>query len=164
MNIKELNEIISHIDLVQINAMLEQSGYRCASKNGTWEYDPISIANAEKIQNSNRYEDVFDDKIYIAEIYSKIKSYPNKEFIVITVKKVYRDKNNYESPIEMILYTNAPIDKIYEEEQSKIAQCVLCKKSYRMGELCEINNKLICDNCFKKDLQSLKSKGKSKLI
>ncbi len=163
MKLIELNQIISCMDLAQIGSILQQRGYRHASKNGVWEFDPIAIANADKVENSMRYEDFFNDKVYVADIFTDVKKYPNVEFIVVTVNKVYRESDSIEQSIEMSLYTNASVNKEYELCHSQIEKCAICKKEFTMNELCEINGKLICDSCFEKDLQSLKLKGKSKL-
>ncbi len=163
MNIVELNEIISQIDLPKIRVLLERRGYRLASKNGQWEFSPVAIANAKNVENSDRYEDVFDDKIYVADVHSDVKEYPDVEFIVVTVNQVCREKDNLEQPIEMLLFTNAPIDEEYERAQSSIAKCDICKKQFTMSELCEVNGKLVCGACFEEDLNRLIKQGKSKL-
>lgn len=163
MTIKELNSIVSSKNIERIDKSLVGLGYRLASKNGIWEFDPFAIANAKKVQNSERYEEVFDDKIYVGDIHSEVQGYEEYEFIVITVNKVYREQNNLEQPIVMGLYTNAPINEEYEREQNRISRCDVCKKQFPMADLCEINGKLVCDDCFEKDLQKLKTKGKSKL-
>ncbi len=164
MDIKELNNIIVCMDLPQIHRKLEQHGYRSASKSGVWEFDPIAIANAKQVKNSEQYEDVFDDKVYIGDIHTHVKAYPSIEFIVITVNKIYRDRNNLEIPIIMELYTNAPINEEYEREQSKIGKCAICKKNFTISELCKINGQLICDNCFGKKLRTSRINCVSKLI
>ncbi len=138
-------------------------GYRKASVDGIWEFNPVDIANADKVINSQRFEDVFDDKVYVGDIHTEVKEYPDVEFIVITVNRVYRNKDDLECPIEMVLFTDAPIDQEYEWAQSKITKCQKCKRQFPMSKLCEVNGKLICDDCFNEDLEKLKTTGQSKL-
>ncbi len=163
MTIEKLNEIVSLMDLAKIDKALTENGYRNASKNGKWEFDPISIANANNVQNSERYEDVFFDKVYVGDIHLEVKEYPDIDFIVITVNNVYRDRDNLETPGEMLLYTTAPINEEYERRMSQIGTCELCKKQFPMDELCEINGKLVCDDCFSEDLKRFRLGKKSKL-
>ncbi len=106
MKIETLNQIISCKNIKKIDELIKQNGYLHASKNGKWKFNPIDIANANKVENSERYEDIFDDKVYVGDIHTQVKRYPNIEFIVITVNKVYRDRNNFEFPIQMELYVN----------------------------------------------------------
>ncbi len=163
MTIKELNKIIEYKNLEKIHDALQHGGYRHASKGGVWEFDTVAIANAKAVENSEQFEDVFDDKIYVADLHTQVKEYPDVEFIVVTVKKVYRDKNNLEQAEQMELYTNASINEEYEREQAKICKCADCKREFSMRELCEVNGRLICDDCFDKDLKRLRTTGKSKL-
>ncbi len=163
MTVEELNKIIVNKDIDKIHQTLEESGYRHASKGGRWEFDPVAIANAKVVENSEQFEDVFDDKIYVADLHTQVKEYPDVGFIVVTVKKVYRDKNNLEQAERMELYTTAPINEEYEREQAKICKCADCKREFPMSELCEVNGRLICDDCFEKDLKRLRTTGKSKL-
>ncbi len=163
MKIEELNNIVSTMDIEKIKEALEKRGYRNASIDGTWEFDPIAIAKAKNVENSERYEDIWADKVFVGDIHTQVTEYPNVKFIVITVKNVYRNKNNLEVPFEMILYTDAPIDIAYEQEQNKLFACELCKKQFPKRELCEVNGKLICDDCFEEDLKRLMQTNKSKL-
>ncbi len=163
MTIEELNKIVESKNLEKITEVLQKCGYRHASKGGVWEFDPVAIAKAKAVENSEQFEDVFDDKIYVADLHAQVKEYPDVEFIVVTVKKVYRDKNNLEQAEQMELYTNAPINEEYEREQVKICKCAECKREFPMRELCEVNGRLICDDCFENDLKRLCTIGKSKL-
>ncbi len=164
MTIEQINKIIESKNLEKIHDALQCGGYRHASKSGVWEFDPVAIANAKVVENSGQFEDVFDDKIYVADLHAQVKEYPDLEFIVVTVKKVYRDKNNLEQAEQMELYTNAPINEEYEREQAKMCKCAECNREFPMSDLCEVNRRLICDNCFEKDLKKLHTTGKSKLI
>ncbi len=163
MTIEELNKIIESKNLEMIHDTLQHCGYRYASKGGVWEFDPVAIANAKAVENSEQFEDIFDNKIYVADLHTQVKEYPDLEFIVVTVKKVYHDKSNLEQAEQMELYTNAPINEEYEREQVKICKCAECKREFTMRELCEVNGRLICDDCFEKDLKRLRTTGKSKL-
>ncbi len=163
MTIEQLNKIIEQKDVVKIDKSLVGLGYRNATKSGKWEFDPVAIANAKRVENSERFEEVFDDKIYVGDIHSEVKEYPDTEFIVITVNKIYRERDNLEQPIIMELYTTAPINEEYEKEMAKPSKCAICKKQFPMAELCEVNGKLVCDDCFEKDIRRLMAKGKSKL-
>ncbi len=163
MTIERLNEVLAYKNLEKICKALEELGYRHASKNGKWEFSPIDVAKAGKVENADRHEDIFDDKTYVGDIHAHVEGQGDYEFIVITVNTIYRDKDNLEFPCEMFLYTNAPINEEYEREASKILQCSGCKKKFPVRELCEVNGKLLCDDCFEKDLRRLTEKGKSKL-
>ncbi len=163
MTIGQLNKIIKYKNSDKIHQELEKCGYRHASEGGRWEFDPFAIANAKAVENSEPFEDVFDDKIYVADLHAQVKEYPDVEFIIVTVKKVYRDKNNLEQAEQMELYTNAPINEEYEREQAKICKCMECKREFTIRELCEVNGRFICDDCFENDLKRLCTTGKSKL-
>ncbi len=164
MNIKDLNEILSCVNLSKIENLLLERGYRNASKNGVWEFDPVAIANASNVQDCEIFEDFFNDKIYTGNIVFDVKEYPEITFIVITISQTPGEKNQHSLPIEILLFTNATINNEYEREQSRILRCEICKRKFPTRELCEINGKLICDSCFEKDLKRVVNKGKSKLI
>ncbi len=161
MTIEQLNKIVSLTDLEKIQSAMEKEGYRNASKCGKWEFNTIAIANANDVGNGERYEDVFADRTYVGDIHTNVNEYPDTEFIVITVNKVYRDKG-IEVPCEMVLFTNAPINEEYEKEQAVICRCADCKRDFAKAQLTEINGRLICDDCFDRDLERLLSSGKSK--
>ncbi len=163
MNIEALNEIVKQMDLEKIQTDLEQLGYRHASKNGKWEFSPFDIAKAGEVENTERHEDVFADKVYVGDLHTQVEGQGEYEFIVVTVEEIHRHLNNREFPCEMLLFTNAPIDEEYEREQAKPARCQVCKKEYAQGELTKVNGRLVCKECFEQDLSRLISTGKSRL-
>ena len=163
MTIEELNKIVECKNLDKISKAIIECGYRNGNKYAEWEFDLIAIANAENVERGESFEEIFDDKIYVGEIYTQVKEYPDTKFILITVKKIYRDRDNFEFPLAMSLFTDAPINEDYEKEQSKIAKCEICKREFTFSELCEVNGKLVCDECVEKDLKNYARTGKSKL-
>ncbi len=161
MFLEELNKIVALMDLEKIQRALEDLGYRNASLNGVWEFDPVVIANAKKVEQTEHFEDVFDDKKFIGDLHTLVEGQDGYEFVVITVEKIYRNLDNKEFPCEMLLFTNAPINEECVKEQSQLCRCKDCKRTFTKGELVEVNGRLICDDCFQKDLDRfLKRKSK----
>ncbi len=163
MTIERLNQIVGSMDMKIIHDCLQNEGYRHASKGGRFEFDICEIADANEVESTKKYVDVFDDKIYVGEIYKDVSIYPNTKFVTVTVKQIHRYLNNLEFPLEIALFTNAPINEEYEKQMAQIETCKLCKKQFAMIDLCEINGKLVCDDCFLQDLERVKSGKKSKL-
>ncbi len=157
MTVKVLNGILANVSLPKMEAELMALGYRNASKNGKWEFNPIAIANADSVKNSRRYVDKTNGICYVADIHNRVKEHPNVEFIVVTVKEIYIFNGEIkEQPLEMFLYTDAPINEEYEREQARLSRCTICGIEFRNDELCEVNGKLLCDKCFEAELNKLK--------
>lgn len=152
MTIEQLNEIVSTMDLATIESKLKENGFRSASKNGNWEFHPFEIAKAFKVEGTERYEDTFDDKKYHGDIHTQVAAYEGLTFIVISVEKIHRNLDNMSFPVEMLLFTDAPINEEYERKQSEICCCVECKGKFAKGDMIELNEKLFCIECFQKEL------------
>lgn len=161
MTIEQLNEIVSSMDLATIENKLKECGFRTASKNGNWEFAPFEIAKAFNVEGTERYEDVFGDKKYHGDIHTQVSGYEGITFIVISVEKIHRDLDNMTFPIEMLLFTNAPINEEYERKQTEVCHCAECKESFVKGDMIELNGKFLCSDCFQKEL-SRAATGKPK--
>lgn len=157
MNIEQLNEIISTMDLDKIRAGVEQHGFRCASKNGKWEFDMKAVSSAESVEATELHEDTFDDRKYHGEIYTGVEEYPNNTFVVIVVKHIYKHIG-VEAYEQLICFTDAPVNEEYERKQNESAKCALCKKEFTAGELVDMVEKgkkhRLCNDCFKKKLKA----------
>lgn len=105
---KKLENILKLKNLKKIKEEIINLGYRCANKKDGFEYDVLEIIEQEKSYTTDTYEDVFDDHSYFAEVYENIKGYEAYTFIVVAQLAIYRDKNNFDFPEHIDLYTNAP--------------------------------------------------------
>ena len=153
LTIERLNEIISLMDLEKIKTEIEKAGYRCASKHGKFEFDLIEIIKNERTTATDDYEDTFDDYSYFAEVYDGIKGYEEYTFIAVTQLQIYRDRNNFEFPSHIDLYTNVPINEEYEKSMEKIKKCKDCGKKFKTYDIHSLNGKEYCKDCFHKNLQ-----------
>lgn len=157
LTIEQLNGIVSLMDADKINAALQQFGYRHASKNGRWEFNMFAVSQAEQFEGTETHEDVFGDREYCGNIYKGVKEYPGVTFAVVTIKRFHREKG-IKITEAFECFVDAPINEEYEAEQAKVCTCEGCGKSFTVGQLCKVNKKLLCDECF---LEELKNKRKS---
>ena len=108
---EKLEKILALKDLNGIKEEMLKLGYRHANKKDGFEFDVLDIIDQEKSYTTDNYEDVFDDHSYFAEVYENISGYEGYTFIVVAQLAIYRDKNNFDFPEHIDLYTNAPKEK-----------------------------------------------------
>ncbi len=161
---EELNTLVSGMDLAKIREGLEKCGYRHASQYGVWEFSPTVVWGAKCATETETFEDVFGDVAYSGEIYACVEGYEGIEFIVITVDKIYREKDNFSFPEQMLLFTNAPVNTEHEKKMLRPCPCSLCKRTFAFGELVTVNDKILCDDCFMEDVRRVVAGKKSKIV
>lgn len=154
MNIEQLNEIISTMNLTRIKNNLESLGYRCASKHGKFEFDLMKILEQERTTATDDYEDTFDDHSYFAEVFENVKAFGGYDFIVVTQLNTKID-----FPEHVDIYTNAPINEEYEKALEEVKKCKRCGKKFKAYELWEQDGKPYCKPCFQSEF-SKKVRGK----
>lgn len=150
ITIEQLNGVIALMDLEKIKAALSQFGYRCASKHGKFEFDLMKIIDAERTAATSDFEDTFDNHSYFAEVYESVKGYEPYTFIVVTQLRIYRDRNNFEYPSHVDIYTDAPINEEYEKAMEEIKKCNMCKKKFKTYDIYSLDGKDYCKPCFQK--------------
>ena len=145
ITIEQLNGIVSLMDMEKIKNALERFGYRCASKNGKFEFDLMKIIEKERTTATADYEDTFDDHSYFAEVHEGVEGFEEHTFIVVTKLRIFRDRNNAELPEQVDIYTDAPINEEYEKAMEEVKKCKRCGKKFKAYEIFSIDGKDLRD-------------------
>lgn len=161
LTIEELNNIVSSMNLEQIRAGLAKHGYRHASKHDVFEFDLMKIISEERTTATDDFEDVFDDHSYFAEVFENVKGYEGYTFIIVTQLAIYRDEDNREMPEQIDMYTDAPVNEVYERELESERKCPICKKIFKSYDMYKLNGEHYCKKCYGKAAkQALKNADK----
>ncbi len=161
INFDEMEKILIMADVEKICKAIEGHGFRHANPDGIWEFklDKKEIDDIDTIT----YEDIFDDKLYTAEIFKKVEKYRGYNFIIFTAFKIKRESNNFSMPFRVYLYTDAPINEEYVKFQNEVIRCDKCHKKYVRKTLLDFYDEYLCVDCminrFEKETRHMKFPG-----
>ncbi len=131
---------------------VERHGFRKAGEVGEWEFKPKILHEQSAYRKSAIQKDDPADKEYYGTLYQDNKTYDGLTFISLTLWVILRDRDNIFVPRRSLLFTDAPYNAEYVREINSPYKCDRCGKEYIKKELCEHNDKFLCDNCLVKTM------------
>ncbi len=152
MTIYELDDILALMDWDKICEELEKHGFRKAGEVGEWEFKPKILHEQSAYRKSAIQKDDSADKEYYGTLYQDNKTYEGLTFISLTLWVILRDRENISVPRISLLFTDAPYDDVYIKQINSPYKCDRCGDEHIKKELCEHDDKFLCDKCLVKTM------------
>ncbi len=156
MTIEEVKITVASMNIDTMTDVFAKNGFRQANLEDVWEYDTSKLLKAKRIEETEHYEDVFDDKTYHGTIYQEVEEYVGATFISVWVSKIrILDGQRVPIPYRHYVYVDVPVDEAFMKEQNSIIRCDKCKRKIKKGNLLKYHDKNICGKCYVAEMKKI---------